>query len=1005
MTTVALVPAFNSEGSVGATVEALLDLVDEVLVIDDASVDSTGEAAASAGAAVLRLERNRGKTAAVAAGVAARSAADVYLLADADLGATARGLRTLLGPVASGAADMTIGVLPAAGGRGGFGLARNLAGWGIERATGWRPAAPLSGQRAVRGALLRALYALSPPGERFGLETSLSIDALEAGARVMEVQIEADHHHRGRTLSGFAHRARQAVDITRALWPRLTRPRLRIGLMIAAFLVAVTLSHVGAQSAEPGSRPLVTRIDPTGRVLMVGIPGVRIGDLEQMPNLSRMAAAGAVGGLTVRTRTGFPSTVEGYATVGSGTRVDAETPAGLAFNSGEPLEGGVARDALGRRIGRTPQGEVVVVGAPSAANQAGERVSSLPGSLGSALRRAGLKTAVVGNADTSRPRLIDDPQLGPLNPEEPEVPDVSRPAAVALMDRSGTVDFGRVDSGLLLADPAAPFGLRADEEKIVSAVSEAFSQGADVLLVDPGDMDRAQAFAELTTEGQTEAHRRRALANVDVLLPRLLNAAGSQGTVIVFGVTPPAPDWHLTPLVMVGSSIRAGTLIHSPSTRRPGVGALTDLGPTVLSLVGQERSLGMIGRSLRAADGIEADTAAHVQQLEKIDRVASYRERIYLGTTMGYIGFQALLYLLALFVFSQRSRWLVRGDGAGAAALRLGVLAVAAHPVATFLHRQLPGIEHWGWAGVLLLVVLDLLIAAVALTVGRGRSLAPIGWVATATIAVLVADVASGAHMQMSSLLGYSFHSAGRFTGFGNQAFAVLASTTILAGAIHVHYAPRRSEALVSTGLLFLFVAIIDGSPSLGSDVGGILTMVPVFGLTWFALAGRRVSWRAAATVLVLTFVAIGLAAGIDFIRPPDSRTHLGRLVGDVVASGPAPLLEVVGRKAASNLRTWGSPWVWGLAVLAISLITVVIVDRDWHRILPRASALRAGVMGTVAAGVLGYAVNDSGVVVAALILVYLGPFLTIVALDRETAAPAAVTEPKLPLLQPAGMG
>ena len=981
MTTVALVPAFNSERSVGLTVESLLEFVDEVVVIDDGSGDATARVAVGAGAAVVKLDRNHGKAAAVEAGVTARPGADLYLLADADLGSTAVGLRSLLGPVVSGAADMSVGVLPSAGGRGGFGLARTLAAWGIERATNWKPRAPLSGQRAVRGPLLRALFAISSPGERFGLEVALSIDALANGARVIEVDIEADHHHRGRSLAGFAHRGRQAADISRALWPRLSSKRLRIGAMAGAFVAAVVLCHAVAGADEPSSAPLVAGSTSPSRVLMVGMPGVRIDDLDAMPNLSRLAARGAVGALTVRTRTGYPTSVEGYATVGAGTRVDAEAPLAQAFNSGEPLEGGAARDALGRRAGMAPEGEVVVVGAASAERQAGERVSSLPGALGEALHAAGLSTAVVGNADTSRPRLVDDPQLGPADPEEPEIPDVSRPAAVAVMDHDGSVDLGRVDSGLLLADPAAPFGLRADAEEVVGAVTEAVGQGADLVVVDPGDLDRARAFAELATEGQAERHRQAALASVDALLPELVRAAGPDAMVIAFGVTPPAPDWHLTPLVMFGPSVEPGSLIHSPATRRPGVAANTDLAPTVLSLLGADRAPGMIGSALRVAESSGGDPQHHIDRLEETDRVAAYRERIYLGTTMGYIGFQAVLYLLAVFVFSRLGR-----RGAAAGALRLGVLAVAAHPVATFLHRGIPGIHEVGWGGVLVLLAVDVLIAAIALRIGRGRSLAPLGWIAAVTIVSLVADVTAGAQLQMSSLLGYSFHSAGRFTGFGNQAFAVLASTTILAGAIHVHYAPRRREALVSVGLLFLFVAIVDGSPALGSDVGGIMTMVPVFGLTWFALAGRRVSWRAVAATIVMTVLALGAAALVDVTRPPEVRTHLGRLVAEVAADGPGPLLETVGRKAAANLRTWGSPWVWGLAVLAISLVTAVAVDRNWHRILPRGSALRAGVAGTVAAGILGYAVNDSGVVVAALILVYLGPFLTLVALDREVA-------------------
>ncbi|HEY7069015.1 MAG TPA: glycosyltransferase, partial [Acidimicrobiales bacterium] len=76
---VAIVPAKDGADSVGATVGALraLDGLDRVLVVDDGSVDATAGAARAAGADVLRLPVNQGKSAAVAAGVAACPDADI----------------------------------------------------------------------------------------------------------------------------------------------------------------------------------------------------------------------------------------------------------------------------------------------------------------------------------------------------------------------------------------------------------------------------------------------------------------------------------------------------------------------------------------------------------------------------------------------------------------------------------------------------------------------------------------------------------------------------------------------------------------------------------------------------------------------------------------------------------------------------------------------------------------------------------------------------------------
>lgn len=217
---VAVVAARDRADTVGATVYALRSLtgVERVIVVDDGSADATATVAAAAGAVVVRLPDNRGKGAAVRAGIDASPAADVYLLVDADVGATALAAAALLPPVLAGDADMTIGVLPGAGGRGGFGLVRRLSGAGITRACGYRSRAPLSGQRAVRGPLLRSLDLAS----RFGLETALTIDAVRSGARVVEVDVVMEHRHTGRTLAGFAHRAGQGRDVVRALWPRLT---------------------------------------------------------------------------------------------------------------------------------------------------------------------------------------------------------------------------------------------------------------------------------------------------------------------------------------------------------------------------------------------------------------------------------------------------------------------------------------------------------------------------------------------------------------------------------------------------------------------------------------------------------------------------------------------------------------------------------------------------------------------------------------------------------------
>jgi hypothetical protein len=52
------------------------------------------------------------------------------------------------------------------------------------------------------------------------MEIGMTIDALRAGRRVVEVELELAHRATGRTPAGFLHRARQLLDFVRALRAR-----------------------------------------------------------------------------------------------------------------------------------------------------------------------------------------------------------------------------------------------------------------------------------------------------------------------------------------------------------------------------------------------------------------------------------------------------------------------------------------------------------------------------------------------------------------------------------------------------------------------------------------------------------------------------------------------------------------------------------------------------------------------------------------------------------------
>jgi hypothetical protein len=136
------------------------------------------------------------------------------------LGVTATAGERLLEAVASGRADLAIGALPRQEGHGGFRLVKRAAASLIRALSGLATTEPLSGQRAVTAEALAAVRPLAPG---FGVEAAMTIDAVRAGFRVVEIPVDMSHAVTGRNLAGFVHRGRQGWDLLRAVVPRAIR--------------------------------------------------------------------------------------------------------------------------------------------------------------------------------------------------------------------------------------------------------------------------------------------------------------------------------------------------------------------------------------------------------------------------------------------------------------------------------------------------------------------------------------------------------------------------------------------------------------------------------------------------------------------------------------------------------------------------------------------------------------------------------------------------------------
>ncbi len=232
-----IVAARNEADRIAGTVAALREVFGGVTVVvaDDGSEDDTAAVAREAGAVVVGAGRHQGKGQAASL-AAVRVLEDgpppeatptgdrpVVLLADADLAASAARLAPLAKAVSADEADVAVAAFARRVG-GGFGLALGFAHWAIERRCGLNTAAPISGQRALT---YEALAAVTPFRDGFGMEIGMTVDAVRAGLRVREIELDLAHRATGKTLRGFVHRGRQLRDFLR-VYRATAKPRVPV---------------------------------------------------------------------------------------------------------------------------------------------------------------------------------------------------------------------------------------------------------------------------------------------------------------------------------------------------------------------------------------------------------------------------------------------------------------------------------------------------------------------------------------------------------------------------------------------------------------------------------------------------------------------------------------------------------------------------------------------------------------------------------------------------------
>ena len=682
------------------------------------------------------------------------------------------------------------------------------------------------------------------------------------------------------------------------------------------------------------------------------LPGVTWAEVERVrpPTILDIAEEGAIGSMSVRTNASRTSYASGFATIGAGSRMEGGVTTGGTLG---PDTAGISFDE-----------DVEAAGLRELLLEAEEDgYDAVPGALGEALGEH--STTAIGNAELTYPPAL--------------VAGFERWPVLAAMDAEGLVDRAAVDASVLEIGGEA---VRTDPDAIAELARSAVEASCGLAVIDHGDLIRTELAAG--PSGPDPEDRTAALMAADDLLTVVEASLTADDLLLVVSPTSPLhdDDVHFGVAIARGPGFAPGSLLSSASTRREGIVTLPDIAPTVLAHMGLERHPAMLGRPFFS---VTTDRDRIAMALEN-DREAVFVDRVRSPVTTAFVVVQVAIYLLIGWVLYRSER----KGGRGPRWLESAALAVVAFPVCTYLAGSVSQHRLGPWGHATLLIALDLVLV-IGVSLLRRHPLDRLLALTGLTCAVLVIDVVTGAALQVNTVFSYSPIVAGRFAGFGNTAFSVLGAVTIVTGALMVQRAGRSRGSLIATAVLFAVVVIVDGAPMWGSDVGGVLAFVPAFAMTLFLLVGRRPTIRVVLLCVAAAVAVLAAFLAFDLSRPADERTHLGRLFEDVQTRGFEVFLDTVERKISTNLRVFTSTIYTYFVPPALAFIAWLLLrpKNRWEELARRYPTLRAGLIGGLILSVLGFAVNDSGIVVPATILSYLVPvaLLAHLLMEREPEA------------------
>ena len=253
MNVLAGIPAYNEARYIGSIVLQARQYVDEVIVVDDGSMDNTARVAELAGATVIRHPANRGKGAAIQSILteARNRNPDTLVLLDADSQHDPNEIPSLIKPISEGF-DLVIGSREAQKDK--TPRYRRIGQKVISRSSRLASKTNIfDSESGFRALSPKAINELDLKATGFAIESEMITRAADKNLRITEVPISNIYTKDGSTLNPIRH----GIDVLSQIIVMISqrRPLFFFGLaggilLVVGLIIGIRVLNIAATTGE-----------------------------------------------------------------------------------------------------------------------------------------------------------------------------------------------------------------------------------------------------------------------------------------------------------------------------------------------------------------------------------------------------------------------------------------------------------------------------------------------------------------------------------------------------------------------------------------------------------------------------------------------------------------------------------------------------------------------------------------------------------------------------------